>query len=113
MTTAPASTKIATCYNPTNAPGSGRCIEIRKFSGFDDPYVIAEIHNGAAVYSRRCPTEERAIAIAANLGYDEVLRASADGTVVITDAGNSKEVPHASGSLHVDGEMTDTADYET
>jgi hypothetical protein len=97
--TTPASTKIATCYDPKADPGSGRCIEIRKFAGPGDPYVVAEIHNGTAVHSRRVATQTRALEIAANLGYTDVLRAD--------------EVPHASGSLHVDGEMTDAADYET
>lgn len=79
-----ATTKIATCYNPSLEPGSGRLVEIRRDNTTAEAnrvagrFVIAKVHRGVAENTTRVRSEDEALAHAAELGYTDVLRADDD-----------------------------------
>lgn len=73
-TNRPATTKIATCYNPEHEPGSRRLVEIR-LDNRTGRCTAAEIHNGGASWSSEHSSEIEALAHAVELGYSDVVRA--------------------------------------
>jgi len=78
----PATTKIATAYNPDQVPGTRRLISIcrdntsAKANRDHGRFVASEIKNGACVWSTRRCTEQAAIDHAIALGYTDVVRES-------------------------------------
>ncbi len=72
----PASTKIATCYNP-NATTRHVVVEIRHENrkGDPKPYTVARIFRGVGEGYTRHATEDEAIAEAASFGFTDVVRA--------------------------------------
>ncbi len=70
----PASTKIATCYNPTLPVGTPMLIEIRRDRKGPTPFTAARIHRGVGEGYTRHATEAEALTEAAQLGYTDVVR---------------------------------------
>lgn len=70
-----ATTKIATCYDPSFPPGSARLVEIRRDNHVPvkhrphGRYLVTIVHNQVGESTHRFPSEEAAIAYAAELGY--------------------------------------------
>lgn len=75
--TQPATTKIATCYDPTASPGSRRaraCIEIHRDNHLAN-YSATLVEERIGEHVTWHGSEDGAIAEAAARGYTEVLRA--------------------------------------
>lgn len=79
----PATTKIATAYNPAAEPGAGRLISIRrdnttcKANRDHGRFVVAQINkSGTSDGNSRFRTEQAAIDHAVAIGYTDVVRES-------------------------------------
>ncbi len=73
----PATTKIATAYNPKHERGARRLLDVRR-DNTNGKYVVAEIHDGVAVWASSFGNERRAIDHALELGYTEIVDAKAN-----------------------------------
>jgi hypothetical protein len=76
----PATTKIATAYNPDHEPGVGRLISIYrdnttcKENRDHGRFVVAQIKSGTSDGNSRFRTEQAAIDHAVAIGYADVVR---------------------------------------
>lgn len=75
-TSGPAMTLIANCYNPSDAPGAGRQVEIRR-DNRKGWFVCATLQRGEVTAAKYRYSDSAALEYAAALGYTDVLRQEA------------------------------------